>query len=221
MPRVVTCSLFEMMKPYECSGDLADLSIAAFVAGLVFFAIAFHFYRKGDFRENRKELFKIFFLFSVSLVLLGYGLESKQIVEEPSDYIISRETDVALGPIYEEDDGEMVIRVTNKGTEPLNVTNFTVYYGLPNHESMSYSAIERKGLEWAMDGVGNQCFTSNMSNDTEMESDLLDSGESAVCSTGIKFPDAMESAGIRVESDKSGYFRRYNCDVNSQKARTC
>lgn len=220
MPRVVTCGLFEMMKPYKCTGNLANISIAAFISGLIFFVIAVHLYRKRDFRENREDLFRIVLLFCVSVILLGYGLEPKQLVEPPSDYLTYSETDIALGPGYELND-EVVMQVTNKGTEPFNVGNFTVYYGLPNHESMSYSAIERKVPEWALGGDGNQCFTSNMSNGSEMDKDILRPGESANCPTGIRFPGKQQSIGIRVEADESGYFRRYTCDVDSQSARTC
>lgn len=214
----IYCHLGEVIVREECSGFFAEFSIAVFVLGLLLSAATYRFYRKRDFKDNRREKIKIILLISGSLLLLGLGLVHKPFTVERGGGI--QPIDIQLSPIYEKND-EMLIQVLNKGDRAINVTNYSVYYGPPNFDLATYSEIRNESPEWAVSEDGNQCFTSNMSANTDMESDILTQGERAVCSTGMKFPDALETVEIRVEADNFDYSTEHECSVGSSDARTC
>jgi len=132
-----------------------------------------------------------------------------------------QETDVSLTPVFD-NDGEMQVQVSNKGDRAINVSDFTVYYGPPNYDPVSYSVLEAQASDWTVGNDGNQCFTSNMSSGADsMDNDILEQGERASCSTGVKFPGALESVEIRVEADDFEYSQSTLCSVDSEDANSC
>ena len=131
-----------------------------------------------------------------------------------------RATSIQLSPVYG-NNGEMEMQVTNKGDRAINVSQYEVQYGPPNFNPVSYSVIQSQASSWAVSDDGNQCFTNNMSNNAGMDSDILSTGERATCSTGVKFPGALESVQIDVEANNFDYSTSYECAVDSSSARTC
>lgn len=131
-----------------------------------------------------------------------------------------RATSISLSPVYG-NSGEMELQVTNKGDRAINVSKYEIQYGPPNFDPVSYSVIETQAPDWAASGDGNQCFTSNMSNNAGMDSNILSTGDRATCSTGVAFPGALESVQIDVEANNFDYSTDYECNVDSSSARTC
>ena len=132
-----------------------------------------------------------------------------------------QETDISLTPVFKNGD-EMQLQVSNKGDRAINVSDFTIYYGPPNFDPVSYSVLETQAEDWVVSGDGNQCFTSNMSAGADsMDNDILEQGERASCSTGVKFPGALESVEIRVEADDFDYDQSTMCSVESEDANSC
>ena len=133
-----------------------------------------------------------------------------------------QETDISLTPVFNDGD-EMQLQVSNKGDRAINVSDFTIYYGPPNFDPVSYSVLDTQAdEEWVVGSDGNQCFTSNMSAGADsMDNDILEQGERASCATGVKFPGALESVEIRVEADDFDYDQSTMCSVESEDANSC
>lgn len=131
-----------------------------------------------------------------------------------------RDTDIDLTPVFKDGD-QMRLQVSNKGDRAINVTKFTIYYGPPNFDPVLRSVLSAQASSWVV-GNGNKCFNSEMpGNSTEMDSQILSQGESAQCSTGIKFPDALEAVEVRVEADNFDYSQSTICRPESSGARSC
>jgi flagellin-like protein len=122
------------------------------------------------------------------------------------------ETDIALTPVYNQGD-EMQLQVSNKGERAINVSKYTIYYGPPNWDPVSYDTIETQ-TEWNTSG-GNECFTSAMS------PEVLQPGERTGCTTGVEFPGALEAVEIRVDANTFDYSTSYTCSVDSSSAMSC
>jgi flagellin-like protein len=123
------------------------------------------------------------------------------------------ETDIALTPVYNQGD-EMQLQVSNKGERAINVSKYTIYYGPPNWEPVTYSTVESQASDWKK-GDGNACFTS------EMSKEILEPGERASCDTGVKFPGALEAVEIRVDANSFDYSVSETCSAETESAQSC
>jgi flagellin-like protein len=123
-----------------------------------------------------------------------------------------RSTDIQLSPVFG-DGGAMELQVSNKGERAINVSKYTIYYGPPNWDPVSYDTIETQ-TEWNTSG-GNECFTSAMS------PEVLQPGERTGCTTGVEFPGALEAVEIRVDANTFDYSTSYTCSVDSSSAMSC
>jgi flagellin-like protein len=132
-------------------------------------------------------------------------------------------TDIALTPVYNDGD-EMQLQVSNKGDRAINVSKFTVYYGPPNWDPVTYSTITSQAPNWEKDADtstdGNTCFTDSMS-DSSLSNSILEPGERASCDTGVKFPGALEAVEIRVEADNFDYSTSSTCSAETESAQSC
>jgi len=185
----------------------------------------YKFFKNHSLKENRLDLLKqvIFVLgtcFFLGGSLVGFT-QAERITEDSGTHVLRiQPTDISLTPVFEKD-GEMVMQVTNKGDRAINVTKFTVSYGPPNMDPVSYSALESKAPEWTVSSDVNHCFTSNMSESSDMNNSILRTGERATCDTGIKFPGKYEVVKINVEAKNFEYSETYSCAVNSEDTRSC
>jgi heme/copper-type cytochrome/quinol oxidase subunit 2 len=220
-PETIVCGLSDLLRSNKCSRykpDLIlDVSVFALLVGLVLAYSSYRFYRTHDLSENGRNKVEIILLVSVALIMIIGGIIPKPVTVLSGGI---QPTDIQLSPVYEKND-EMIIQVTNKGSRAINLTAYTIYYGPPNFDPVTYSGIESQASQWSVRGDGNQCFTSNMSEGTDIENDILRRGESTTCSTGIKFPGKYEKVEIRLEAKNFDYSTTYTCYVQTSNARTC
>ncbi|PSH00741.1 MAG: hypothetical protein BRC30_01970 [Nanohaloarchaea archaeon SW_7_46_7] len=138
---------------------------------------------------------------------------------DTSNFDRVRATSISLSPVYS--DGGMQLQVSNKGDRAINVTDYTIYYGPPNYDPVTWEVLDAQTDNWVA-GNGNKCFTSEMKDDSDqMQNNIIEPGDRATCSTGVAFPGALESVEIKVEADDFNYDTGYTCSVDSSSAKTC
>ncbi len=120
-----------------------------------------------------------------------------------------RQTDISLGPVFD-NSGEMELRVSNKGERAINTSKFTVYYGPPSWDPVSYTTIQSQ-TSWTKNGPNN-CFTQGK---------VIQPGNHISCETGVKFPGALQSVEIMVEANNLDYSTSYTCTVQSSGKKSC
>lgn len=137
----------------------------------------------------------------------------------------AKSTELTISPVYAKGSGskeEMLLTVSNTGQRAIDVSKFSIMFGPPNYDPVSYPVIKSQAPSWAVGGDGNQCFTSEMKSQDSSESDsLLEPGDRASCSTGVRFPDALETMDIKVLANDFDYTTTYECAVQTQGAKSC
>lgn len=136
---------------------------------------------------------------------------------ESRDPITNARHDPSWDPMFENDNGVLALQVTNKGSRGLEASGVEVKFnvsgmgpGLSTDGYRSFSRIPQE-LKGANDSF--QCM-DNLS---------LASGESTICSTGLKFPDRGETLAIKLELEAGGetFVAEKECEVLSEGARSC
>lgn len=192
-----------MLGITDCAaGDVSHYLFFTFFTLALSVLTAYSVYRfcnKHKISEDRNNQFITFILGSfalISILMFLYLILTPWTTFEGSTNKFDKmvNTSIRITPVYEHK-GEMIIQVSNTGKRAINVSKYDISYGPQEFRPISYYMIKSQLTNWSVGGEGNQCFTSNMSKDTEMDSDTLATGERATCSTGVKFTVKMKQFG--------------------------
>jgi hypothetical protein len=223
---VVKCSLIDLLVKSKCSGAWFKLylSVAALSIGLVAAYFVYRFYKRRDISGNRRNQVKLVLLVLFASVLIVVALVPKNhTLYHYARYAPAEATEIDLGPGYNEN-GTLHLVVANEGDiylgGAINVTDFQIKYGPPNIDPVSYSTLKAKNDSWTV-GDGNRCFNEKMEDEYGDNQQILESGERITCSTGVKFPDALEVVEIVLIAKDFDYRTTEYCSVKSEDAKSC
>lgn len=124
----------------------------------------------------------------------------------------AQDTEMQLTPVYAESSGgdkEIRVRVTNTGDRAINTSEFSMYFGPPDFPN----PVARSALpgDWKVGG-SNECLTSGQ---------IVAQGDYIECSTGVKFPGALQSVEVQVRADNFDFSESSICSVESEDAQSC
>lgn len=118
--------------------------------------------------------------------------------EGQSDFEELTNTEMRLSPVYASDD-ELNVTVRNTGKVAINTSDFEMQFTPPGSTSeLTYTVIDNTGTYQTVGDFN--CF------DADASYQILNPGDTYTCSTGLKFPDTLQSLGIIVKAkgiDKS------------------
>lgn len=122
--------------------------------------------------------------------------------EGQSDFQELTNTEMRLSPVYAA--GESLnVTIRNTGKVAFNTSDFEMQFVPPESTSeLTYDIIERTDAYPAENSQYGEfsCF------DADTQTEVLNPGDTYTCSTGLKFPDTLQSLGIVVKAkgiDKS------------------